>query len=403
MLKCVNIRSFDMKTIRLLVAVMIFAVAAFAQRVPQCDPGWKLKPDGGCERETANQTANPPKDTAAQPVATSAPALTDVWTIQQRAESVTAKDAFETSGQYATRLAAAFQLPETLHIAIGKMGVSLRYDADKEVLSVRLKHRSASIVNTLPEAPGSIDFLRDNNPLKPDQYIEVDSKIKSSREYTASNAYGREAVVHETFSVGVGIPLYGSRWKPDYSTLHSYNSDAWEAAQEIECFRLNMDPARAREAVEHLHVVVTAVPRPSPFLRASFSKTATIDSPTSYLDLTYLLPVEMAEVLLVDDRTSSVVASLPMRPPARQASATQTAPQQLNAPVNYQEKIGITFDTWLALNSINLDELSLSNHGAWNRLKGIQKSGKGEFYTTDQYGHTVGWKFKGGLVIEVKQ
>jgi hypothetical protein len=237
----------------------------------------------------------------------------------------------------------------------------------------------------------------------------VDSKVTADREYTASNAYGRQAIVHETVSVGVGIPLYGSRWRPDYSTLHSDNIEAWEAAQEFECFRLKIDPATARGAVEHLHIVVTAVPRSAPFLRVSFSKDATIDSPTSYFNQTYLLPVEMAAVLLVDDRTSAVVAALSLAPPARQASAAQTAntpqsaPQQPRAPVNYQEKLGITFDAWLALNSINLDELSLSNHGAWNRLKGIQKSGKGDFYTTDQYGQTVGWKFKGGKVVEVKQ
>jgi hypothetical protein len=46
-----------MKTIRLFVAGITMIVAAFAQRVPQCDPGWKLKPDGGCERETKAQDA----------------------------------------------------------------------------------------------------------------------------------------------------------------------------------------------------------------------------------------------------------------------------------------------------------------------------------------------------------
>lgn len=48
-----------MKTIRLLIAGITITVAALAQRVPQCDPGWKLKADGGCERETKQESPPP--------------------------------------------------------------------------------------------------------------------------------------------------------------------------------------------------------------------------------------------------------------------------------------------------------------------------------------------------------
>jgi hypothetical protein len=270
---------------------------------------------------------------SAQTTPTAAPALTDLWAIQARLEDLKAKDAFETTAQYNSRLAAAFQVPSTLNVSVGESGVSVRYDADRAVLTVALKTSAVPrILNTLPTVSGSADFMNDNDPLHPEAVLECDSKLKSERTYPASNAYGKEVMVHESFMVTVGLALYGARWhvaQPDLlrMSVTDYMA-ASDRAREAPVFRLNMDPATARETVPHLHLIVTGSPRNTAFIRGSYYKEAKIDSPTEILSYTYLIPVDITQALLVDDRTSTVVANTTPQVSASTPQAQHTAALQ---------------------------------------------------------------------------
>ena len=336
---------------------------------------------------------------------TAAPPVTDLWAIQARLQVLKPKDTFETTAQYNARLASAFEVPSTLNVSVGDRGVSVHYDADTAVLTVALKTATVPrILNTLPEATSaSAAFMHDNDPLHPESVLECESKLQSERTYSASNAYGKEVTVHELVRVTVGLALYGARWhirQPDLTGVSAKEYiAALDRAKEVQLFRMNMDPATARETVPHLHLIVTGSPRNTPFLRGGFFKEAKIDDPTAIYVFTYLIPVDITQALLVDDRTSTIIATT-----APQATATTVlgTPPSTDAPVDYAAKVGISFAEWLTLNSINLTELCRVNYGACKRLTKIQKSGKGDFSTQDQYGKTVAWSFKGGRVIAVR-
>lgn len=341
---------------------------------------------------------------------TPAPTVTDLWAIQARIEDLKPKDAFETTAQYNTRVASAFEVPTTLNISVGDSGVSVHYDADSAVLAVALKtSRVPSILQALPALSASAEFMNDRHPLHPESILECESKLKSERTYPASNAYGKEVMVRESFMVTVGLALYGARWhvrEPNLSRMSvSDYIAASDRAKEVQVFRLNMDPKTARETVPHLHLIVTGSPRTTPFLRGSFYKEAKIDLPTEILSYTYLIPVDITQVLLVDDRTSTVVATTAAQPQAAapiQGTNAPPAPLSNDAPPDYRAKVGISFSEWLTLNAINLTELCRVNYGACEKLTKIQKSGKGQFWTEDQYGKTVAWTFKDGRVTAVK-
>jgi hypothetical protein len=65
-------------------------------------------------------------------------------------------------------------------------------------------------------------------------------------------------------------------------------------------------------------------------------------------------------------------------------------------------KIGETFQEWLAINQIDLDALCRENKSACKRLTAIQRTGHGEFWSTDNSHQAFGWIFKGGKVVEAK-
>ena len=134
-----------------------------------------------------------------------------------------------------------------------------------------------------------------------------------------------------------------------------------------------------------------------------FSRKQKIDDPTAIYIYTYLIPLNITQALLVDDRTSTIVATTALQATATPAQGTTPPPPSNDEPpVDYRAKVGISFSEWLTLNSINLTELCRVNDGACKRLTKIQKSGKGDFWTQNQYGKTVGWSFKGGIVIAVR-
>jgi hypothetical protein len=163
--------------------------------------------------------------------------------------------------------------------------------------------------------------------------------------------------------------------------------------------------ARLASAFEVPHLIVTGSPRNTPFLRGSYYKEPKIDSPNEILSYTYLIPVDITQALLVDDRTSTVVATtgFSQAQAATPVHGTAAPPPANDAPpIDYRAKVGISFSEWLTLNSINLTELCRANYGACQRLTKIQKSGKGDFWTQDQYGKTVAWSFKGGKVVAVR-
>jgi hypothetical protein len=100
----------------------------------------------------------------------------------------------------------------------------------------------------------------------------------------------------------------------------------------------------------------------------------------------YLIPVDIVQVLLVDDRTSTVVATTPLTTTPRTPKAS--------------DKIGLTFQDWLKKNSLNLDTLCHTDRYACNKLRKIQKTGNGQVWLMNQDGQLVLWSFMAGKVIE---
>lgn len=94
-----------------------------------------------------------------------------------------------------------------------------------------------------------------------------------------------------------------------------------------------------------------------------------------------------------------------LEPDAIRQSGTSTSQPSAIAP----HRVGETFSQWLNLNQMNMSEIC-GNHKRNDRsadykaickkLSEIQETGQGEFHTTNQLGHTFGWRFVDGKVME---
>jgi hypothetical protein len=65
-------------------------------------------------------------------------------------------------------------------------------------------------------------------------------------------------------------------------------------------------------------------------------------------------------------------------------------------------RVGETFQEWLAINQIDLPVLCRESKNACKRLTGIQRSGHGEFSTTNKAHQVFNWLFVNGKVSEIR-
>jgi hypothetical protein len=66
-----------------------------------------------------------------------------------------------------------------------------------------------------------------------------------------------------------------------------------------------------------------------------------------------------------------------------------------------QHKIGETYSEWLMYIGIDQKHLCKANKPACKNLSNIEKTGAGIFYTTDNSGRTVAWRFVDHAVVEI--
>jgi hypothetical protein len=73
-------------------------------------------------------------------------------------------------------------------------------------------------------------------------------------------------------------------------------------------------------------------------------------------------------------------------------------------------QVGETFTQWLEFNSLDLADICRKHHeqdghntdfkALCKRLSGLRDTGSGDFYTIDQTGRTLGWRFSGGNMTD---
>jgi hypothetical protein len=193
-----------MKTkVGLFMAVIAMAVAALAQRMPQCDPGWKLLPDGRCERDT---TATSPANISATQK-TFGPAFSgdNLSTVITRLKSVaTPKGEFETTEQYQQRIAKAGEQftfvvpkpPSDPDAPLYYQYAEAKYDADTQIMTVEMP------VAGLAEM--------DKDELKQFLAVTLNAKVTPQSGYVGVNAFGvRKAIRKQQVSM-LGIAIEGT-------------------------------------------------------------------------------------------------------------------------------------------------------------------------------------------------